>query len=312
MNNRHFLPIILFMICIITPKQATAKFSFQKIKSLLDRKRFTTSDTQKYTAPASGTFKIATYEGNIVIKTNPTEKEITCTSTKRSSKKDTFNALSTHESQSRHQLSICSTYDPKEVYGAIDYEITVPAHVQIQATTHKGSITMDHAYNPAYLTAHNGSIQVDTVHKQMHAATRKHGDITINRTLGNTYASTEYGTITVYDAHKDVHAKTKKGFIDIAYAHVPATSAINLHADNGSINLALPSNTNATIKGHTKRGIVTSDHYITLKERVTRLDRKAWKQFRKEMNGIIGTGEAVITLSSLSGNLKISQTQEQA
>jgi hypothetical protein len=48
-----------------------------------------------------------------------------------------------------------------------------------------------------------------------------------------------------------------------------------------------------------------SDHDITLKSYTTKLNKTAWAQFTKRVDGILGTGDAKIEIKSAKGNVKI-------
>ncbi len=268
--------------------------------------------THTYIAPEDGTLAIETTAGDITIITNPLQKHIKLVAVKKAAQEEQLPQLMIHEEQSTQQLRLKSNFDNHTIkHGAIDYTVTVPENIRLQITTHHGSITINKTALPVVCTADYGSITIGASYKTVHATTQR-GSIDIENALHDVHAKTEKGDITIHQAHKNVHAHTHKGAITVAYAHIPPTSAVDLETHTGAIHLALPTNCNASIKGSTKRGTITSDHYLTLKEQLTKLDSHAWRRFKKEVNGMLGSGEAMITLQSASGNVKISQTKVQA
>ena len=87
---------------------------------------------------------------------------------------------------------------------------------------------------------------------------------------------------------------------------VPQGSTIKLDAP-GAITLQLPEDVNADIQAESEQGSIICDHYITIKPFITQLNPKAWTQFKRNINGTIGSGNAQICLHSASGNSKIAK-----
>jgi DUF4097 and DUF4098 domain-containing protein YvlB len=300
------------VLSIVTPHTLFGTFSFNSLGSWFSRKPYEATVTHTYIAPEDGTLAIETTAGNITINTKARQEHITLVAVKRTATQDQLPQLTIHEEQSSQQLRLKSTFDTHIIKrGAIDYTLTIPENIRIHATTHYGSITINKAALPIMCSTDNGSISIGSSYKTVQATT-KHGSIDIQHALHDVNAQTDYGNITVHHAHKNVRARTQKGSITVAYAHIPPTGAVDLHAHNGGINLALPANSNASIKGSAKRGTITSDHYLTLKPTLTKLDMSAWRRFKKEVDGMLGTGEAMISLSSACGNVKISQADRLA
>jgi hypothetical protein len=73
--------------------------------------------------------------------------------------------------------------------------------------------------------------------------------------------------------------------------------------------LALPDATNATVMGRASRGTIKSDHYITLRPIETKLNNFAWKRFKQEVYGTLGTGEAEIQVTTQRGNIVITDSK---
>jgi len=299
--------VFVCVLSIVTPHTLFGTFSFNSLGSWFSRKPYEVTVTHTYIAPEDGTLALETTAGNITINTKARQEHITLLAVKRAAIQDQLSQLSIHEEQSSQQLRLKSIFDTHIIKrGTVDYTLTIPENIRIHATTHHGSITINKTAMPIICSTDNGSISIGSSYKTVQAIT-KYGSIDIQHALHDVKAQAEYGNITVHHAHKNVHARTQKGSITVVYAHIPPTSAVDLYAHSGGINLALPANSNASIKGSTKRGTITSDHYLRLNPTLTKLDTSAWRRFRKEVDGMLGTGEAMITLSSACGNVKISQ-----
>lgn len=296
-------------LCMV---QTSAALSFDCITQWARGSKHEVTVSHSYIAPDHGILSIETSAGNIVIQTKPKQEHIHLVAVKKSAKEDQLSQLTIAEEQSISQLRISSHFDTKKIkQAAIDYTLTIPETIKIHAYTHHGSITINNTVLPAHCIADQGTITINTTHKPVHVTTGR-GSISIQNAFHDVQAHTSQGDITIAKAHNNVCADTKKGSIHVCYAHIPPTSAVNLHTTAGSIELLLPSNSNASISGKTERGTVTSDHYLTLKEQLTTLDQKAWRRFKKEVHGMLGTGEALVTLSSVSGNVKISHPKQSA
>jgi DUF4097 and DUF4098 domain-containing protein YvlB len=311
----HYIQRITLICSLATltgVSPVSAALSLNGMKQWFAKSPHETTISQSYIAPEHGTLSIETSAGNIVIQTSPKQEHIHLVAVKRSNKEEQLCELTISEEQSIAQLRIASHFDTKILkHAAIDYTLTIPEQLKIHAYTHNGSITINKTVLPATCITDNGSISIDMTCKPVHLTTTS-GAITIQQAFHDVQVQTQQGDVVVKNAHKNVCADVKKGSINVTYAHIPPTSAVNLHTTTGSIELALPTNSNASIKGTTQRGTVTSEHYLTLKEQLTKLDTKAWRRFKKEVNGLLGTGEALVTLSTVSGNVKISQAKQQA
>jgi DUF4097 and DUF4098 domain-containing protein YvlB len=300
------------LISIITSHMLFGTFSLHTVGSWFGRKAHETTVTHTYIAPEDGTLAIETTAGAITINTRARQEHISLVAVKRAAREEQLPELTIGEEQSSQQLRLKTIFDPHVIkQGSVDYTLTIPENIKIHAVTHDGSITINKTALPVVCSTDNGTISIGSSYKMVHATT-KYGSIDIANALHDVCAQTEYGNITIQQAHKNVQARTHKGYITVAYAHIPPTSAVDLHTQIGSINLELPANSNVSIKGSTQRGTITSEHYLTLKEKLTKLDTSAWRRFKKEVDGMLGSGEAMVTLQCASGNVKISQAKQDA
>lgn len=241
--------------------------------------------------------------GNIEVKAWKQNK-VALTATKKAPKPELLSAIDLKIDTTADGLVVL-TSTPQENKVSLDYTLLVPeqSHVNLVSTT--GNIKIEGINGRICATTDKGNIEIDKACNTVIATSNAHGSITINEARGNTKATCHKGNITIHDAYNSVIAFTQNGNIDVHNACVPATSKINLETKSGLIAVKLPHEVNANVKANATKGTVTSEHLITLKQRTTKLDNSAWKQLKTHVDGILGTGEANIVLTSNKGNVKI-------
>ena len=145
-----------------------------------------------------------------------------------------------------------------------------------------------------------------------------HGPVTINGIEGDIDISLEEGHIDIKGSTKMVIAKTGKGNITVRQRKLTDLNSIFLQAHKGNITLFLPRETRATLHANVGRGVISSDHPVTM-TLTTKLDKTCWDRLKKEVNGILGTfkdsdelvqmqASAPITLEATVGNIHIQES----
>ena len=192
----------------------------------------------------------------------------------------------------------------------MDYQLIVPTKTTLQLNTDNGSINVNEVNGEVHACTLYGNIEIRNSSNTITAQTEETGTITIANAKGNIKATTNKGDINIENAHKSILATAQKGTIYTSCDQVPATSRIVLNCESsGGINLTLPTTVNATLQGKTAKGELTSDHYVTIKPYTTKLNKNTRRELKKQVNGILGTGEADIRLTCNNGNIKILETQ---
>ncbi len=306
-SSRRILTLTL--VSILASQQLYGKLSFEKIRSWFGNKGHETIIDKKFDAEKISTFILENIDGNITVKNSSKENKIVLKATKMCKKEEDAQKVRISKQDKDNTLILRTVYQETVKGAAIDYELVIPIGMKLQLSTINGSIYLNDTKSPIIATTEHGNIEANNVEKAIKATTKSNGSIVIGNVQGNVYADTNFGSINIKDAAQNVIAKTNKGIITVACSELPATSTIQLETKNGTINLALPASANATIDGSTRRGSLTSDHYLTIKSHTTKLNRQAWTRFKKEVHGILGSGEADIKLSADSGNIKILQTK---
>lgn len=125
------------------------------------------------------------------------------------------------------------------------------------------------------------------------------GSVTIAGIEGDIDISLEQGAIDIKGSKKSVTAHTVHGSISVSQAKLLTTDSIFLQAsDSGSITLALPPETNASLYATVQNGTIQSDHPITMVV-TTKLDRGWTDRLKKEIKGMIGKAKTGGELASL-------------
>lgn len=309
MNKNLYILLLLGFISLPTTTHSKAESSLKKIKSFFGRYKFEKVDQRELPAVAVNTISLTNINGPITIKTGWKKNSVFLKTTKHAKKEDDLNNIKIVVDSTKDNLLAISTkhVNPKLV-GLVEYELIVPATLDIALTISGSGDACIKDVNGALNVVTNDNITISNSKKLVSARTLKKGSITINNTLGPVDVHSHAGNIYGENIANSFSANSASGKIHVAYKMVPSTSAINLNTSN-NIALALPTDTNAEIRGHTTYGTLTSDHYITLKPYATQLNNCAWNKFKREIDGTIGSGEATIALHSINGNIKISEVK---
>ena len=196
----------------------------------------------------------------------------------------------------------------KESEGKVEViiELIVPENTKVDAITKKGPISIQNLKASAKAKTEQGNIEISGV-KGSIITSSDYGSITIRNASENIRAHTLNGNITIDQATKNIVAHAKKGSIYTTCKNTCSLDTISLSTQSGNIVLSLPEQVNAELFAKTKKGKITSEHFITIKPQTTQLNKKNWKRMRKEVDGTLGNGDATIKLTSGSGNIKISK-----
>lgn len=303
MNTKNSLRIV-FMCSTLTTSCAMQAFSF---KDMFASEAFEEVAHKKYTIEPGGTLNVDNTHGNIYVKSHWKSQDVHMKVVKKSSKQETMGNLdfNDHGSTPDNVAIKTTTNEKQRKKGSVDYLLIVPETVSLNLSTQKGDIVVKKTSGPVSATAVTGNIQVYSAQNTVHATTEKKGDITVDQAAGTILANTNRGNITVNQAQSTVRATSQKGHINVVYTQLPAVGSVDLQSDSGQITLTLPEQSSAYIKGKTSRGTITSQHLITMKPRTTKLDKQAWNLMKKEVEGTIGEGKALVTLNSTRGSIKI-------
>ncbi|BDC34706.1 hypothetical protein Noda2021_06640 [Candidatus Dependentiae bacterium Noda2021] len=274
-------------------------------KSVIPQKKCTDSTTQEYTVSKQSKIIIQNDHGSINIKTEWNQNKVFLKATKAASTQEKLAHIQIKAQLTNDSILIQPVCSKQEGDWRVDMELIVPTALALHVTTEQGDIKAKSLHSEAYLTTTLGDIEVDKAHQKLVAHSKEKGKILINHAENTVKATTYYGDITIADAQRSVLAQSHSGKIELYCNQVPSTSIIDLNTTHGNIITHLPKDTNARINAHTKKGTFLCKHFITLNPFTTKLDVNAWKQFKKGADGVLGSGEAQITLNSINSNIKV-------
>lgn len=103
------------------------------------------------------------------------------------------------------------------------------------------------------------------------------------------------GNIEVYDGGGSVHAHTTNGNIHLELAHFRGSTGASAETTNGSLLVALPSNTSAELETRCLNGNFLSEMPVAMESTLR----------PREMHGRLGKGGAPIKLSTINGGIRV-------
>ena len=300
----RFFYLIVCISTIISMQSTITAFSFKKIYNyVLPTKLHQEVVYEEYNPKKITHFSLKNIQGNITITSDSKTDKIFLKATKKAPEPELLNQLTFTHTIKGQEFSINTAFN--DINGFIDFEIIVPHSIALNVSTQEGTVTIKDPQAPTQANTQKGSITINNAKSSIHATTHIKGTIILNNCQGPITAQTNSGTIIINDAHSNVVAQTNNGSIQMFAREISSTSTIKLATVSGSILLHLPPDTNADLQAYTKQGTITSDHFITLKPQTTQLNRTAWKRLQKQVDGILGSGEAHITLSSVKSDIKL-------
>jgi len=297
----------IFVILSILPAlwyTQTNSLSLKSVYSFFAPERFEEVEQKEIPINPNQNLVVIQERGPIHIQTWQ-QPRVMLKATKRTAKQELLPQLRVSIKSTKNALTI-KTVCQEDCQGSIEYELLVPEATPVDVTAQNSKINVDHVTGP--VTIHNelGDVQLLAVQGSADVEVTQKGAIAIEQPGNSIKVVTHNGNIDIHDAKKSIFASTDNGKIRASCKTVPQGSTIKLDAP-GAITLQLPQDVNADIQAESEQGSIICDHYVTIKPFITQLNPKAWTQFKKNINGTIGSGNAQICLHSASGNSKISK-----
>ena len=132
------------------------------------------------------------------------------------------------------------------------------------------------------------------------------GNIIIKQAVEEIEAISCQGNIEIYGGTKDVTAKTEYGNIIIERTMIHNDTIIQAFSLKGDITFKTPQSTKSCVYAKTLQGKTTSELFITLFPKTTKINNQTWADQKKEIEGYITTKtDSKIQLKTNSGNIKI-------
>ncbi len=284
-------------------------FSFDSLPSFLSPETHKDIIHKEYDLNEQGSLIIDNIHGNIYVKTEWKRKTIFLKVVKQTKKKEQLTNIQILDNESTNNaIKIKTVYTDESIKGFVDYFLIIPANMALQLTTGgKGNIKVKRVNGSVSATTDHGDIETYYTNNTVIAQSNT-GSINIYQANGPVKAVSTKGPITIHDAKDSIIATTKNNRITAQCKELPATSKISLETTK-DIMLSLPRDINADLQAQTTHGTLICDHYVTLKPQTTKLNSQTWTRFKREVDGLLGSGEARITLNSTNGNIKILETK---
>ncbi|CAN5397609.1 hypothetical protein BH20ACI1_BH20ACI1_05600 [soil metagenome] len=122
------------------------------------------------------------------------------------------------------------------------------------------------------------------------------GSIYISNAANTTKASTVNGQIKATNLRGTANLSTVNGTVEADFDQLQTGSRISLDTVNGTANLIIPSDANATIKADTVNGNINNEFGLPVRK---------GKYVGKDLYGRIGSGDVQIKLNSVNGGLSV-------
>jgi len=314
MNKSISYSLTIVLLTSTALCNAWGNFSMERVYSFFGKYTNEEVIEKEYRVAKPTILKIRGIDGNITVTTEWKRDAICLKAVKRTAKKEDLEVFSVktnrEEVENEHFLTLTTACSNKAAKGTVDYELIVPTYVALNLHTERGLIKVQDVKGKVAVSTINGTIDLKNINNAIIAQTKENGPISIDGATGDIKATTNKGDIRINDATRSILASTQKGNIITTCNNVSSSSKIVLNSEQqGGITLALPSSVNATLIGKTEKGRLTSDHYVTIKPFTCKLDRQTRKDFERQVDGVIGTGEADIRLTSNNGHIRILETK---
>lgn len=127
------------------------------------------------------------------------------------------------------------------------------------------------------------------------------GSITLSNFTNYTKASAVNGQVKAMNLRGTAILSTVNGTTEADFDGVQSNSKISLSTVNGSVNLLVPSDVNATVKADTVNGNISNDFGLPVRK---------GQYVGRDLYGRIGNGEAQIKLESVNGGLSIKRKND--
>jgi Putative adhesin len=216
--------------------------------------------TKTYPLKADGTFDLSNVNGTVRIEVWDKEVvEVRAVKTTQD-KESALDQVSIEVDAKPDALSISTRY-PEEggVEVAVDYTIHVPRHAHLN-----------------HLSTINGTLRLNEVEGI--------GDLhTVN------------GNIEIYGGSGNVHARTTNGNVYLEWKHASDAGSATAETTNGSVLLAIPANTRATLEARCRNGSFSSELPVVMQGEAE----------PRVLHGRIGRGGTPIHLGTVNGAIRV-------
>jgi hypothetical protein len=127
------------------------------------------------------------------------------------------------------------------------------------------------------------------------------GDLDMSGLSGEVKASTINGRFTAKGLSGDCKLSTINGSMEVVFDNVGQNRSISLNSVNAKLDVSLPSDLNARVKANTVHGNIKNDFNLPVR-------KGEW--MGQEMDGVLGSGGARISVSNVNGSILIRRNND--
>lgn len=127
------------------------------------------------------------------------------------------------------------------------------------------------------------------------------GSVTVSNFTNTTRASAVNGSVTATNIRGTAKLSTVNGAVKADFDRLESGSRIALETVNGTVNLMLPSDANATVRAESLNGNITNTFGLPVRK---------GKYVGRDLYGKLGSGEVQIKLESVNGGLSIDRKND--
>lgn len=127
------------------------------------------------------------------------------------------------------------------------------------------------------------------------------GSVTVSDFVNYTKVSAVNGEVKATNLRGNANLSTVNGSVEAVFDRLETGSKISLETVNGSVNLTIPSDSNATIKADTLNGSINNDFGLPVRK---------GEYVGRDLHGKIGSGDVKIRLNSVNGGLSINRKND--
>ena len=127
------------------------------------------------------------------------------------------------------------------------------------------------------------------------------GSINITNSNNLTKASAVNGQVIATNLRGTANLSTVNGTVEASFDQLQSSSRISLDTVNGTVNLTIPSDANATVRADTVNGSINNDFGLPVRK---------GQYVGRDLYGKIGSGEVQIRLNSVNGGLNVKRKND--
>jgi DUF4097 and DUF4098 domain-containing protein YvlB len=178
--------------------------------------------------------------------------------------------------------------------------------VQINARPEYFRVETDYGVQDGKGWKVNGRMQVEyTLTEPRNAVLNEietvNGSVKISNATNMVRASAVNGGVTATNLRGTVSLSTVNGAVQADFEQLQTASKINLDTVNGTVNLTIPSDANATFRADSLNGVITNDFGLPVRK---------GQYVGRDLYGKVGSGDVQIRLNSVNGPLTIKRRND--